>query len=302
MPDVLTGAMGAVSAVTGILGRNSQNQAAAQASDAQKESSQQSIAESRRQFDAIQELFKPYIAAGTQGIQGLQPFGEAGAPALAQQQAILGLSGPDAQAQAISGIESSPLYQAQVRQGENALLQNASATGGLRGGNVQAALAQFRPQMLQNQIDLQYNRLGGLTDLGSGTFTNLAQLGQASAAGQGTAGLKTAESVNKQYADIGTAQASRALAEQKAQSQFQQGISGIVGQGIQGLGSLFSDIRLKQNIKKVGTRPDGLNVYEYEYIWGGGRHLGLMAQEVNAVYPHAVGVVDGYLTVNYSQV
>jgi len=43
-------------------------------------------------------------------------------------------------------------------------------------------------------------------------------------------------------------------------------------------------------------------VYEYEYIWGGGRQIGLMAQEVNAVYPHAVGVVDGYLTVNYSQV
>ena len=299
MPDVLTGALGAVSAVTGILGRNSQNQAAAQASDAQKESSQQSIAESRRQFDAIQELFKPYIAAGTQGIQGLQPYGEAGAPALAQQQALLGLSGTDAQAQAIAGIESSPLYQAQVRQGENALLQNASATGGLRGGNVQAALAQFRPQMLQNQIDLQYNRLGGMTSLGSNTLSNLAQLGQASAAGQGTAGLKTAEAINTQFGNIGTAQAGRAIAEQKAQSQFQQGLAGIAGQGIE---KFFSDVRLKRNIKRLGTRPDGLHVYEYEYIWGGGRQIGLMAQEVNAVYPHAVGVVDGYLTVNYSQV
>ena len=50
-----------------------------------------------------------------------------------------------------------------VRQGEEAILQGASATGGLRGGNVQAALAQFRPAMLNRFVQQQYERLGGLT-------------------------------------------------------------------------------------------------------------------------------------------
>jgi hypothetical protein len=65
---------------------------------------------------------------------------------------------------------------------------------------------------------------------------------------------------------------------------------------------LFSDIRLKKNINKIGTRTDGLNIYEFEYIWGGGRQVGLMAQEVQGIYPDAVSESSGYLMVNYSKV
>ena len=67
-------------------------------------------------------------------------------------------------------------------------------------------------------------------------------------------------------------------------------------------GFKFSDKRLKKNIKKIGTRTDGLNVYEFEYIWGGGHQVGLMAQEVQGVYPNAVSESGGYLIVNYSKV
>jgi hypothetical protein len=307
MPDPITGTIAAVTTIGGgLLQRNTERQAAAQASDAQVGASQASIEEQRRQFDALQELMKPYVQAGTQAIGGLQPFAAAGAPALAQQQALVGLGGAGAQARAIAGIEQSPLFQAQLRQGEEAILQGASATGGLRGGNIQAALAQFRPEMLQQQIDLQYQRLGGLTELGQATTQNLARLGQASAAGQGAAGMESARAISGAYGDIGASRAGRAMAEQKAQGQFQGSLFNLGGQILgaraPGGGSLFSDERLKRNIKQIGTRPDGLGVYEYDYIWGGGRNIGLMAQEVNAVYPHAVGVVDGYLTVNYNQV
>ena len=260
------------------------------------------MAEQRRQFDALQELFKPYVEAGTKAIGGMQPYAEAGAPALAQQQAILGLSGAGEQAKAIAALEASPLYQSQVRQGEEALLQSASATGGLRGGNVQAALAQFRPQMLQNQIDLQYSRLGGLTELGQTTTQNLARLGQASAAGQGVAGMESARAISGLYGDIGASQAGRAIAEQKAQGQFQSGLLNLGGQFIPSIGKMFSDQRLKRNIRKLGSRPDGLGVYEFDYVWGGGKNIGLMAQEVINVYPHAVSMVDGYFAVNYDQV
>lgn len=303
MPDPITGTIAAVTTIGGgLLQRNTERQAAAQASDAQVRAADAGIAEQQYQFDALQELFKPYIEAGTKAIGGMQPYAEAGAPALAQQQAILGLSGAGEQAKAIAALEASPLYQSQVRQGEEALLQSASATGGLRGGNVQAALAQFRPQMLQNQIDLQYSRLGGLTELGQTTTQNLAKLGQSSAAGQGVAGMESARAISGLYGDIGASQAGRAIAEQKAQGQFQSGLLNLGGQLLPSIGSLFSDRRLKRNIRKLGSRPDGLNVYEFDYVWGGGKNIGLMAQEVINVYPHAVSMVDGYFAVNYDQV
>lgn len=261
----------------GLLQRNTQRQAAAQASDAQIQGAEAGMSELRAQFANLQELLKPYVEVGPEALQG--------------QRAIVGLGGPAEEAAQIARIEQSPLFQAQVRQGEEALLQGASATGGLRGGNIQAALAQFRPGMLQSQIDLQYERLGGLTSLG-----------QRSAAAQAGAGMGLAESISGLYGDIGASRAGRAMAEQRAQGQFQGGLINLAGQALPAIGKMFSDIRLKENIKKIGTRPDGLGVYEFDYIWGGGRNIGLMAQEVNEVYPHAVGVVDGYFTVNYSQV
>jgi hypothetical protein len=49
----------------------------------------------------------------------------------------------------------------------------------------------------------------------------------------------------------------------------------------------FSDRRLKQDIVKLFTRPDGLGVYSFTYVWGE-RAVGVMADEVKGVYPHAV--------------
>ena len=88
-----------------------------------------------------------------------------------------------------------------TRQGEEAILQQASATGGLRGGNVQAALSQFRPQVLNSLIEQQYNRLGGL-----------ATLGQASAAGQGAQGMASASNIGNLLANQGAAIAGGQLA------------------------------------------------------------------------------------------
>jgi hypothetical protein len=62
----------------------------------------------------------------------------------------------------------------------------------------------------------------------------------------------------------------------------------------------FSDRRLKRNIAKVGELDDGLGVYEFDYIWGGERARGVMADEVAELRPHALGpIVAGFATVNY---
>ena len=73
----------------------------------------------------------------------------------------------------------------------------------------------------------------------------------------------------------------------------------------------FSDIRTKENIKKLGELPNGLNVYEYEYkkefkdhqLAGHGKHIGLMAQEVLKVIPEAVSIDEsGYMVLDYSKI
>ena len=96
----------------------------------------------------------------------------------------------------------------QAEQGEQGILQNAAATGGLRGGNIQAALGQFRPQMLQNMIQQQYANLSGLTSLG-----------QASASGQASSGQQAAGNIGNLYGQIGQAQAGSALGQGQAWGQ-----------------------------------------------------------------------------------
>ena len=169
-----------------VLGSITQSRAASKAAGAQTQAAEMGIEEQRRQFDEIQRLLAPYVQAGQ--------------PAIAGMQNLIGLGGAEAQQQAISGIEQSPLFQALTRQGEEAILQRASATGGLRGGNVQAALAQFRPQMLQQALEQQYSRLGGLTSLG-----------QQSAARVGTAGMETGVNVGNLLQQQGAARAGGAL-------------------------------------------------------------------------------------------
>ena len=174
--------------VGGITGAKQAGEAAERAGQTQAASAEKGIEEQRRQFDALVELMSPYVTAG----QG----------AIGQQQALIGLQGPEAQRAATAGFEQSPLFQSMIQQGENAILQNASATGGLRGGNIQGALAQFRPQALNALIEQQYGRLG-----------NLATLGQASAAGQGASGLQTASNIGNLFANQGAAIAGGQLAQ-----------------------------------------------------------------------------------------
>lgn len=213
MPDPVTGLIGGTavvgsSVIQGVGARSAASKQAA-AADA-------GIREQRRQFDAIQQLLAPYVEAGTTAIEGLQPFAQAGAPALEQQQALAGLRGQGEQQAAVQAIEQDPLFQGLVRQGEEAILQNAAATGGLRGGNTQAALAQFRPQMLSQEIADQFSRLGGLTALGQQTTQNIAGLGQASAAGTASAGMQTAGNIAQLQQQRGAAQAGGTLGQAQA--------------------------------------------------------------------------------------
>ena len=81
----------------------------------------------------------------------------------------------------------------------------------------------------------------------------------------------------------------------------------ILGAGAQ-LGAAWllkpSDRRLKQDIVFVGVdRRTGLNLYEFSYKDGSGkRYIGVMADEVEKIYPEAVFTMpDGYKAVDYAK-
>lgn len=60
----------------------------------------------------------------------------------------------------------------------------------------------------------------------------------------------------------------------------------------------MSDRRLKSNIKRIGTHPLGIGIYEYDIF--GERDVGVMADEVMAVKPEAIARhPSGFLMVNY---
>lgn len=208
---LLPGIGGAIGA--GLGGAIEGKQSVGEASQVQQQAAQGGIDEQRRQFDEITKLLTPYTQAGT--------------GALAQQQALVGMGTPEAQQQAIAALQSSPQFQALQQQGENAILQNASATGKLRGGNVQAALAQFRPALLSGLIEQQYNRLGGLTNVG-----------QASAARQAAFGQQTGTNISTLLGQQGQAQSGGILGQQSIlTSGIGQAFGGIQRAG--GFGQLF---------------------------------------------------------------
>jgi len=202
-------AVGGGALLTGWMSSNAQSNAANSASNTQAQASQNQINAAKEQFDKIQDMLKPYQQAGV--------------GALGAQQNLLGLNGASAQQQAIDQLASSPQMQAMLKQGENSLLQNASATGGLRGGNTQSALGQFRPQLLNQMIGQQFSNLGGLTSVG-----------QNAAAGVGNAGMQTTQMINAALGQQGAAQAGNAL----AQGQAQQNLYGSIGNLLGGFGGL----------------------------------------------------------------
>lgn len=65
---------------------------------------------------------------------------------------------------------------------------------------------------------------------------------------------------------------------------------------------MASDIRLKQDVVRVGTNHLGLGVYQYRYKGLDGVWEGVMAHEVAVMHPGAIKALPyGYKAVNYAK-
>jgi len=211
-----------------------------QADAAQAEAARKALEEVRAANLQAEELLAPYMELAPQQIQNLNLYQTAGSQALQQQSALAGLQGPEAQRAAIANLEANPEFQAIARQGEEAILANAAATGGLRGGNTQAALAQFRPELLQAYIDQQYSRLGGLSTQGLGVSKDLLGRGFGAIGdvanlrrGTGTAAANLAlgrgQDLSETLSGLGGLQAGREMAQTALPSSILKGANTILG-------------------------------------------------------------------------
>jgi hypothetical protein len=186
----------------------------------------------------------------------------------------------------------------QQQQKENDLLLGATTQG--FGVGQQANQQAFGQELTKYNLPL--NTLSALrsgSQVQNPTFVNSAQ--QATTQGADLLGA----------AQMGyNAQMGNFNAQQAAQQSMNQGLMGLGGTlGAAALmAPLASDIRMKENIEQIGKLPNGLNVYTYEYklefkndpFAGHGKHIGVMAQEVEQIMPEAVITrPDGYKMVNY---
>lgn len=151
---------------------------------------------------------------------------------------------------------------------------------------------------------------GQALNAGQVTMGNYAQMGQSMGGAYGGAmqgwGQVGNLGAQKYNADVNAYEATT-----RANAAGSAGFGSLVGSLGAAAIKKYSDIRTKENIEIVGWLPNGLPVYEYEYkpefkdneLAGHGRCRGLMAHEVEAVYPDAVSTTDtGYKTIDYSKV
>lgn len=115
------------------------------------------------QFGQTEANFNPFITGGQKA------FGAEGD--------LAGLNGNGAQGSAISSLQASPLFQTLFNTGRDSILAAGSATGGLRGGNVNDALYKNGQQTLAQVIQNQLATLGGISGQGLSAAGTLGGLG-----------------------------------------------------------------------------------------------------------------------------
>ena len=234
------------------------------AGEIQAASTDRGIEETRRQFDITQANFQPILDAGSR--------------ALTQQEALLGLSGDEAQQQAFDNFKESPGQAFLRKRQEKALLRNNSAIGGLGGGNVRTALQEQGAQIAQQDLDNQLNRLAGISGAGQTATQNVASFGQ-----------QATNQINQLTGQGADAQASGILGANQIRANrgsLLLGAGGGVAAGLlsdKNMKHDINDLSLKDCFDAVISMP--LKTWRYldDVGLGNDLHLGPMAQDAPEV-------------------
>ena len=229
---MVAAAVGIGAAVGGVASSAISSSGAQSAANTQAQATQSQIGQQGYEFNTIQGLLAPYANAGTSALPGYNNAMQGYQGILGNLNNLTGANGNGAQQTAINGLKSNPLYTTSMGLGQQAILANASATGGLRGGNTIANLGYLPGQVLSNVMQQQIGNLG--TSLGAqsglvGQYGNLLNLGQNAAAGTGQAAMNTGNNITSLIGQQGAIGAGATIAGTNAINSGINSISGALG-------------------------------------------------------------------------
>ena len=204
-------------------------------------------------------------------------YGGTGANAYRQStdaiSSLLGLNGIQGQDEGFQKFLDSSGYKFNLDTGSKAITGNAAASGLLNSGATAKRLTQYGQELGKNYFSNYLGQLFGLQQSGLG-------------AGQLVSGA-------------GNTAQSQSTSEGMSQSSDGSGIAKAIGSI--GAAAAASERRLKTNIVKLGELDNGLPIYSFDYIESGERSVGAMVDEVETIFPEALGpIVDGVQTVDYA--
>lgn len=187
--------------------------------------------------------------------------GVTGYNSLADFLGINGSAGTDRANQGLTNYMGSTGFNNLLDSTTRAITGNQAAKGLLRSGATGEAITNNSQQLAQQSAQNYLGNLASLSQLGLGAAGTIAGAGQ--------------------------------------RSNSQSSGSGSSNNGIFSAIPIFSDRRLKRNITRIGY-INGLPIYRYRYVWSPLYTIGVMAQDVAAVQPEALGPkIFGFMTVRY---
>jgi hypothetical protein len=175
---MVAAAVGAV-AVAGVASSAMAANQAGKANASQQQAAQSQLELANQQYSTMQGQISPYLDAGK---TGLTDYGD-----------LLGANGNDAQNAAIGGIKNGAQYQGLMQTGNENILANASATGGLRGSNTSNTLANTSISTLNGLIT---QRLAGYGQLMNNGLNSISASQAASNVFQNNSNQATQNSAN----------------------------------------------------------------------------------------------------------
>jgi hypothetical protein len=176
-----------------------------------------------------------------------------------------------------------------IRAGSSAYDSEMRREGENRNDAFNSLLLSGRGQAVQEQLTERNAPINEITALLSGS--QVSQPNFVGTPNTQIAGTDHAGNVYKSHA----AAMDNYRAELQSSQSMMGGLFGLASAGI----GLFSDRRLKSNIKRVGTHALGIGIYEYDIF--DRRERGVMSDEVRTVRPDAVHVHEsGFDQVDYA--
>jgi hypothetical protein len=180
---------------------------------------------------------------------------------------LLGVPGGDASGAnaGFEGYKRMAGYAPALSELQRGVVGGAAAKGLLNSGASKRALLKVGANLDNSMFQNYFQNLAGLGGMGlqaGGLVTNAGQTSSSQGGGPSTAGA--------------------------------------IGSAIGGIAGLFSDRRLKRDIVLLDRASDGLGLYAFRMVDETIRRVGVMADEVAAIRPWALGAkVQGFSTVHY---